>query len=294
MFVVMGASGHTGRGVAETLLGLGKKVRAIGRSADRLSAFAARGAELATGDATDAGLLAGAFAGAEGVYAMVPPDYRQPDPRAYYSRCGDVIAEAVRRGGVQRIVFLSSLGGELSGGTGPIAGLHDVEKKLGDLGADLRILRPGYFYDNFFSALPLIKSRGVNGGAIEPNAAFPMTSTADIGAAAGKELAYGTFQGTSVRELLGPRDYTMAGATRILGKEIGKPDLAYVRFTDSDFVNSLVASGFSEGVAASFVEMAAALSSGLIRSHQGRTPNTTMPTSFETFANALAAAYRAL
>ena len=49
MYVVMGASGHTGRGVAEKLLGLGRKARVLGRSAGRLSDFAKRGAEVALG-----------------------------------------------------------------------------------------------------------------------------------------------------------------------------------------------------------------------------------------------------
>jgi len=37
MITVMGATGHTGSGVAEKLLGLGKKVRVLGRSAGNLS-----------------------------------------------------------------------------------------------------------------------------------------------------------------------------------------------------------------------------------------------------------------
>jgi uncharacterized protein YbjT (DUF2867 family) len=198
----------------------------------------------------------------------------------------------VRESGVRRVVFLSSLGAELSAGTGPIAGLHDVEERLKTLGVDLRILRPGYFYDNFFGNLALIKHQGINGGAIAPDVPFPMTDTGDIGAAAADELARGAFKGTSVRELLGPRDYTMREATRILGQKIGKPDLPYIQFPDGDFVGALTQAGFSPGIAASFVEMSHALSEGRVRSLQGRTPETTMPTPFEAFADRFAPAYR--
>jgi uncharacterized protein YbjT (DUF2867 family) len=66
---------------------------------------------------------------------------------------------------------------------------------------------------------------GINGGAIEPEAPVAMTATQDIVAAAADELARGDFRGTSVRELLGPRDYTLSETTRILGEKIGKPDL---------------------------------------------------------------------
>ncbi len=292
MIAVMGATGNTGRVVVDRLLSAGRKVRAIGRSADRLQPFVNRGAEPVIGDAADPDVLTSAFSGADAIYAMAPPDYSAPDPRRHSDRFGAAIESAVRRSGVRRVVFLSSVGAELSAGTGPIAGLHDIEKRLERLGVDLRILRPGYFYDNFLANIPLIKHQGINGGAIEPNVAFPMTDTGDVGAAAADELARGTFTGTSVRELLGPRDYTMTETTKMIGQRIGKPDLPYVRFPDADFKGALAQAGFSPGIAASFVEMSHALSEGRVRSHQGRSTETTMPTAFETFADRFAAAYR--
>ena len=293
MIVVMGAAGHTGKATAEKLLSRGQKIRVIGRSAARLQALTDRGAESAVGDVFDGAFLARAFSGAEGVYAMVPPDYSQADLRVYYNRCADVMTEAARKAGVKRIVLLSSLGAEHESGTGPIAGLHDVEKKLERVGEDLLILRPGYFYDNLYASIPIIKSQGINGGAIEPDVPIPMTATTEIGAAAGEELAEGKFTGTSIRELLGPRDYTMSEATRVLGAAIGKPDLPYLRFPDADFEKALLAAGFSKGAASALVEMSHALSAGRVRSLQGRTPRTTVPDSLESFAKTFAAAYRA-
>lgn len=293
MIVVMGATGHTGGVVVDRLLADGKQVRTIGRSADRLKRFVDRGAEAAVGNAADAGVLTSAFKGADAIYAMVPPDYTHADPRGYYNQFGAAIEQAVRQSGVRKVVFLSSVGAELREGTGPIAGLHDVEQRLETLGVDLLILRPGYFYDNFFGNLALIKHQGINGGAIAPDVPIPMTDTGDIGAAAAEELAASKFQGTSVRELLGPRDYTMREATRILGEKIGKPDLPYVQFPDADFIGALTQAGFSPALAAAFVEMSHALSERRVRSLQGRNAETTMPTPFETFAERFAAAYRA-
>ena len=293
MITVMGATGNTGKAAAERLLAAGKAIRVIGRSEDRLRPLVDRGAVAAAGDATDVAFLSTAFEGAEAVYAMVPPDHAHPDPRKYYNRFGETIAEALRRSSVKRLVFLSSLGGELPDGTGPIKGLHDLEERFRDLKIDLLILRAAYFYDNFYASLGLIKQQGLNGGAIEPEALFPMTAAEDIGAAAADELARGAFKGVAVREVLGPRDYTMKETTRILGGKIGKPDLAYVRFPDAAFSDALLKMGFSKGLADDFVEMARGISTGRIRALQGRTPRNTAPTSFETFADRLAAAYRA-
>jgi uncharacterized protein YbjT (DUF2867 family) len=292
MIVVMGATGNTGRVVVERLLTAGKKVRAMGRSADRLNAAIDRGAEPVIGDVLDPDTLASAFNGVDAAYAMVPPNYREPDPRVYYNRVGDAIEKAVRQSGVPRIVFLSSLGAELNDKTGPIAGLHDVEVRLTTCGVDLRILRPGYFYDNFFANLSLIKSQGINGGAIAADVPFPMTDPGDVGAVAAEELAGHTpGTGTSIRELLGPRDYSMRETTSMIGRAIGKPDLPYIQFPDADFIAALKQAGLSQGVAESFAEMGHALGERRVRSLQGRTAETTMPTSFEEFAERFAAVY---
>lgn len=294
MITVLGAAGHTGEAAVERLLAAGKKIRVVGRSADKLKAFTNRGAEASVGDVLDAAFLTRAFQGAEAIYAMVPPDFSQPDPQGFYNRVGNSIAQAVQRAGVKRIVLLSSLGAELPDGTGPIKGLHDVEELFRSLGVNLLILRPGSFYDNFAASLGLIKQQGINGGAIAPDLPIAMTATRDIGAAAADELVRGEFRGTSVRELIGPRDYTMSEATRILGERIGKPELKYIQFPDADFANALVQMGFSPGAADSFIEMCHAANAGKLRSLQGRTPRSTMPTPFETFADQLAAAYRAM
>ena len=294
MITVMGASGNTGKVVAEKLLSAGEKIRVIARNAEHLKTLRERGAETFVGDALDAAFLTSAFRGAESAYAMVPPDYTQPDLRKYYARFGESIGKAARDSGIKRMVLLSSIGGELNEGTGPIAGLHDMEERFRKLGVDLLILRPGYFYDNFYSQLGLIKQQGINGGAIEPDVPVPMTATQDVGAAAADELSRNEFRGVTVRELLGPRDYTMVETTRILGEKIGKPDLKYIRFSDADFVGALLQLGISKGIADALVEMDHAISARVVRPLEGRNKRTTMPTSFETFADKLAAAYKAM
>ena len=82
MFVVTGATGHTGNIVANALLGKGEKVRAVGRNAERLKGLVSAGAEPFTADLTDAATTAKAFAGAKGVYVMIPPNVTKVDGRA--------------------------------------------------------------------------------------------------------------------------------------------------------------------------------------------------------------------
>jgi uncharacterized protein YbjT (DUF2867 family) len=290
----MGASGHVGRRLSERLPESGEKVRALGRSKEKLAALAKRGAEVRTGDAADARFLETVFRGTEGVFTLLPPEPQSSDYRGLQDSLGEAITKAVRESGVPRVVFLSSIGAELAEGTGPIAGLHAQEKRFERLGkVEVLILRPGYFFENFAETLGLIKHQGINGGAIEPDLAIPMIATRDIADAAAGALRSRNFQGVTVRELLGPRDLSHREATRILGSHIGKPDLAYVQFPYSDFTNALVQAGLSRDVAGQYTEMARALNEGRVKSIEGRRPENTTPTRFEDFAVELAEAYRA-
>jgi uncharacterized protein YbjT (DUF2867 family) len=75
----MGASGHVGKIIAEHLLQTGSQVRVIGRGAERLKGLVDQGAISRTGEFHDEEMLAGAFTGVDGVFAMIPPDYFAPD-----------------------------------------------------------------------------------------------------------------------------------------------------------------------------------------------------------------------
>ncbi len=64
-------------------------------------------------------------------------------------------------------MFLSSIGADQPAGTGPIAGLHAQEERLGRLpGVSVLVLRPAYFFENFYPTLGPIKHQGINGGAV--------------------------------------------------------------------------------------------------------------------------------
>src|ERR1035438_6953937 len=99
MYVVTGASGHTGIVVAKTLLKNGAKVRVIGRTPQHLKGLAAEGAEPFAADLTDVSSVTEAFAGARGVYVMMPPNLASPDFRAFQNRVADAIAAGIKASG---------------------------------------------------------------------------------------------------------------------------------------------------------------------------------------------------
>jgi uncharacterized protein YbjT (DUF2867 family) len=200
---------------------------------------------------------------------------------------------AIRDSGLSHVVFLSSLGADVVEGTGPIAGLHAQEQRLRRLPAvNALILRPAYFFENFFDTLGLVKHQGINGGPIAPDLSFPMIATRDIADVAARALRQRDWRGVVVRELLGQRDLTFAEATRIIGSRIGQPALPYVQFPYADFTASLVRMGVSPNVAGLYAEMARAVNEGRVKSRKGRRPENTTATRFEAFADTLAHAYQ--
>jgi uncharacterized protein YbjT (DUF2867 family) len=293
LVTVMGATGKTGQVVTRALLAGGAQVRALGRSSEKLTSLAQAGAQPVVADATRAADLTTAFRGADAIYALVPPNYASADPLGNYDLVNGALVSALKESGVKRLVYLSSLGAELASGSGPIVGLHRGEEKLKALpGLDLLFLRAGYFYENHFGSLGLIKAQGGNGGATAPDVPIVQIASRDIGEIAARALLARDFQGVTVRELYGPRDLTMTEATRILGSKIGKPDLEYAQFPDDGVIAGLTSAGFGAATARLFVEMSHAFNEGKVKTLQPRVPANTGRITFEDFADTWAQAYK--
>jgi len=284
MYVITGATGHTGTIAAKTLLARGHSVRVLGRSAERLRPLTSQGAEQFLCDLTDVARLTQAFQGAQAVYALSPPDITSHDYRAFQDRVSDAIATAVAGANVKFVVSLSSFGADKADKTGPVVGLHNLEQKLNQIdGLNALHLRPGYFMENTLPQVSLIRKLGTGLGPIRPELKLPMIATRDIGSAVGEALLQLNFKGKQTRELLGQRDLTMPEALTVIGKAIGKPDLGYAQVTGEQFVAALSQFGFSQSFANLMMEMVEALNTGHMRALEPRTPRNTTPTSYEAF-----------
>ncbi len=294
MYAIIGASGNTGRIIAETLLTHGKSVRVIARDAAKLQPLAEQGAELFPGDSSDASFLTQALSGVTAVYTLTPLNPHAEDFRAFQNSVGSAVAQAISATGVRYVVNLSSLGAHLSEGTGPILGLHDQEKRLNAVdGVNVLHLRPTYFMENLLGSISGIKQMGVLGTPLRVDISFPLIATPDIAAVAAARLLSLDFSGKQVLDLLGPRDYTLAEITPILGAAIDRPDLAYVQFPYEAAEQGMVAAGLSPDVARLMVELNRSINEGKAISGTQRRAENNTPTTIEQFAQTFAAVYHA-
>ena len=295
MYVILGATGNTGKAAAEALLARGEKVRAVARDASKIAQKLGSSVEAFAADANDAGALTKAFAGATAAYVMIPPQISAPDFLEAGDKISDAITKAVKASGISHVVLLSSIGAQHEAKTGPIVGLHRFEKKLAAVpGLNAVFLRPVSFMENFLMAIGLIHSMGFIGNGVKGDLKMPMIAARDIGQKAAELLVARDFSGVQVRELLGPRDYTHEEAAHILGTEIGKPKLSYQRFPSFLVEQALKQMGLPAKTAALMSEMNDAANDGLLNPLEPRSEKNTTPTMLETFAKEVfAPAYNA-
>jgi uncharacterized protein YbjT (DUF2867 family) len=284
MFVVIGATGHTGSVVAEKLLAKGEKVRVVGRDERKLEQFRQKGAEAFVGDATDASAMERAFAGADAAYVLIPPNMASPNVLAYDDRVIDSLASALQKNGTKQAVVLSSIGADKPDKTGPVVGLHRMEEKLESIsGLNVLFLRPGYFMENILPQVYVIQAFGNMVGPLRADLPASMIATRDIGAAAAEALARRDIQGKQRRELLGARDVTYEQLAKIVGVAIGKPNLQYQQASGAQLKPALMQMGMGANLADLLLEMSEALNSGYMRALEPRSAQNTTPTTIETF-----------
>ena len=260
MFVVVGATGNTGSVVADTLLSQKQPVRIVVRSVDKGAAWKAKGAEIAVASLDEVSSLTKAFEGANGVYLLVPPNYGASTWLADQRARMDRAAEAVKSSGIDHVVFLSSVGGHIPEGTGPIRAARYGEQALGAVAKNLTILRPCYFMENWAPVLGAAKGQGVLPTFIAPQAMVPMISTRDIGRVGAEQLVAGG-KGKQIVELAGPEEYSPDQVAAALGQILGKPVTAQ-HAPLSAVVPTFKSFGFSDEAAKLFEEMYTSFSTG--------------------------------
>lgn len=268
---VTGATGHVGKAIVTRLKQAGHEVRKVSRSSG----------------VPDEDLLAltNAFNGADAVFLMIPADFKAPSLRKRSDELGAKLATAVKAAGVRRAVFLSSLNAHLQAGTGPILGLHDMEERLNALDIpELVHLRPAYFMENHLGGVEFISHNGRYATALRPDIAIPMIATLDIATKAAELLVEEPFRQPRVRELLGPREYTMKETARILGQAIGKPDLPYAQLSYDEARQAMFDLGLTEGYADAMIELSRHMNETLIQGTEVRSSMNTTPTTLEHFA----------
>ena len=278
-------SGHVGSATTDILLGMGKDfdVILLGRRPKNLERFVQRGAGTVIGAQDDANYLIRATRRCDALLWVTPPGYGSDHLRAFQGRLAKAGAEACRTNKIGRVVNLSSMGAQSDAQAGPISGLRDVENILNEAAGNILHLRPGFFFENLLSQLDPIRKWGRISLPLSGSTRFPMIATRDIGRAAAKWLADGSWTGQKSLELHGPVDLSFDEVAGILSDVLGRK-ISYVRCNPQQAREAIIGGGVSEDVADQMLEMYDAVDKGRVRTAEPRSAETTTPTNLTEFA----------
>jgi len=286
-------TGNIGRELTKRLLDQrGHELILLARTPDKLTKEQARGAKVVKADLGDAASVKKTTKGADALFFLCPPNFAVPNYRAYYVEVAKNGADAVKANKIKHTVLLSSVGAHLSKGTGPILGLYDAEKIFSKATQGLTILRPTWFMENHLSHLDSIKNMNSIFMPLSGNLTAPMIATVDIADRAARVITGPAPSRPTIVPLHGPKDYSLDECARIIGRAIGK-EVRHVQVPPAKAKEAMIGMGATENVADTMLEMYAAFQAGTLKDEAKRSPETTTPTTFETFVkNVLAPALK--
>jgi uncharacterized protein YbjT (DUF2867 family) len=280
MIVVTAPTGLIGHQVLENLLGSGQPVRVIVRDPSRLPAHARERVEIVQGSHSDADVVDQAFAGADAVFWLVPPDPHAGSVEAAYVDFTRPACDTFKRHEVRRVVGISALGRgtAVAGHAGLVTASLAMDDLIASSGVSYRALTMPSFMDNLLRQTEPIKNRGVFVTPISGDRKLPSCATRDIATVAARLLLDNSWSGASHVAVLGPQDLSFNDMAQIMSEILGKP-VRYQQISAQALKDRLTGAGMSDAMAQGTVDMMVAKDQGLDNA-EPRTPESTTPTTF--------------
>ncbi|MGD1223151.1 NAD(P)H-binding protein [Streptomyces krungchingensis] len=284
MIVITAPTGNIGRHLLSRLLesapAAGEALRVIVRDPARLPDAARGRVEVVTGSHAEPGVLDRAFAGADAVFWLVPPD-ASLTPYDAYSGFTLPAVEALAAHRVGHVVGVSALGRgtPLADRAGLVTASLAMDDLIAGTGVAYRALACPSFFENLLEEADSIREKGVFADTVDADRKAPLVAVADIAATAAGLLLNRSWTGTDSVPVLGPRDLSPDDLARIMTEQLGRP-VRYERRPLDELSSTLVGHGLNETFVQGIVDMKRAKDEGL-DAGVARTPATTSPTGFE-------------
>lgn len=257
-------TGKVGRATVSALREAGAKdLLLLARDPSKLDDDVLSEAETAAGSLQDVDYLISATRDVDTLFWVTPADFSWDDMRSEQGKLGENAVRAINENEIPRVVMLSSVGAHQPDGTGPIAGLYDIEKMLRDkTDAEVVALRPGYFFENVFNSLNTISEMGMIFLPVKGDVETEMIATADIGKVAA-ELLLADEWDEDVIELVGPESLSFDRIASTVGDVLGR-EVKHVPVTAEQAIQSMMEMGLSKDVASRMAELHAGLTNGKV------------------------------
>jgi uncharacterized protein YbjT (DUF2867 family) len=284
MIVITTPTGDIGSQVLRFLLdkapSVGEQLRVIVRDPAKLTGSVRERVDVVSGSHGDAEVVDRAFAGADAVFWLVPPDAGAPSLAEAYSGFTRAAAKAFTAHGVGYVVGVSALGRgtPVAGRAGLVTASLAMDDLIASSGVAYRALANPSFMDNLLRQVASIRDEGVFTDTVAADRKAPTAATRDIAAKGAQLLLDRSWSGVGRVAVLGPEDLSQQDMAEVMSDVLGRP-VRYERRSLPEMGATLAGYGMGEAFVAGMVDMMRAKDDGL-DDGVARTEDTTSPTTF--------------
>ena len=192
MYIILGATGHVGSAVAQSLLDKGESVTIVTHDASKGEAWQQKGATVAVVNVHDTEQLRHVFQQGRRLFVLNPPAPITTDTAQEERKSIQSILAAIPGSNVEKIVVESTYGSQPGDQVGDLGVLYELEQGLQKTGIPTSIVRAAYYMSNWDLALATAQ-------AVRPGAhALPSRFQTADGCPAGSGGGWGaSFAGAS-------------------------------------------------------------------------------------------------
>ncbi|GAB3711132.1 NAD(P)H-binding protein [Spirosoma flavus] len=255
MYIILGATGHVGSAVAQSLLDKGEPVTVITHDAKKREAWQQKGAAVAVVNVYDTESLRTIFQQGKRLFVLNPPAPITTDTAEEERRSVQSILAALTDSGLEKIVAESVYAAQPGDRIGDLGVLYELEQGLLKTGIPTSIIRAAYYMSNWDMALATAQQAGQVHTLYPPAFKLPMVAPQDLGAV-GARLLQEPVEQTGLHYVEGPERYSSAEVAAAFGVALGK-EVKAVETPREAWVSSLQQMGFSGPAAKSMAAMTA-------------------------------------
>ena len=257
MIVVTTPTEQIGHQILARLVDSGKSVRVIVRDHSRLDPQVRDRVEVVQGSHDDIDVVTKAFAGADCVFWLVPPNPHAQHIMDYYLNFTRPMCEAIKSQGVKRVVGVTSLGHEFGKNAGLLSAAFAMDELIESTGVSYRALEMPFFMENLLNQVEAITSQGMFFMANASDRPLATVATSDIAEAAVKLLLDDSWSGQEGVPVVSPDELSPNDMAQIVSEVLEHP-VHFQQVNHEDYKAKMMQYGMTEAWAQGLVDMAAA------------------------------------